>query len=64
MFQAASSEGTKENLHEFEQAAVIEVYPIDSRDKVGEKCFGDAMWFIRNKLFVKEYRINQVKNIV
>ena len=44
MFQANSSEDVKENSHKFEQAAIIEVYPIDFGDiLVGEKYFGDAM---------------------
>ena len=43
MFQADLSEDVKENSHEFEQAAIIEVYPIDFGDKLGEKCFGDAI---------------------
>jgi len=43
MFQADLSEDVKENSHKFEQAAIIEVYPIDFGDILGEKCFGDAM---------------------
>ena len=43
MFQADLSEDVKENSHKFEQAAIVEVYPIDFGDILGEKCFGDAM---------------------
>ena len=43
MFHADLSEDVKENFHKFEQAAIIEVYPIDFGDILGEKYFGDAM---------------------
>jgi len=43
LFQADLSEDVKENSHKFEQAAIMEVYPIDFWDILGEKCFGDAM---------------------
>ena len=61
MFQADLSEDVKENSHKFEQAAIIEVYPIDFGDILGEKYFGDAMDEKKN---INSWRFRHVQTVL